>query len=169
VADGSNKTTPTGGDVDAFLAGVADAQRRADASLLVRLIGEVTGQPAVMWGPSIVGFGSRHYRYASGREGDVPAVGFSPRKAYTAVYLTGSLDGYADLLSISGRTRRARAACTSTAWIRPTPRRSGGSSTGPTAPRRTLDRPAPPVARADRGRDHDSGRRPHALTISGGR
>jgi hypothetical protein len=102
MADSANKTIPTGDDVAAFLAGVAHEQRRTDAHLLVALMGEVTGQPAVMWGSSIVGFGSRHYRYDSGREGDVPAVGFSPRKAYTAVYLTGALDGYADLLADLG-------------------------------------------------------------------
>lgn len=99
MADGSNKTVPTGDDVAAFLAGIAHEQRRSDANLLVALMGEITGQPPVMWGSSIVGFGSRHYRYESGREGDTPAVGLSPRKAYTAVYLTGSLDGYADLLA----------------------------------------------------------------------
>lgn len=102
MADSSNKTVPTSEDVNAFLAGIADEQRRGDAHLLAALMGEVTGQPAVMWGSSIIGFGSRHYRYDSGREGDTPAVGFSPRKAYTAVYLTPRLDSYADLLAVLG-------------------------------------------------------------------
>jgi Domain of unknown function (DU1801) len=100
--NGSNKTTATDGDVGAFLDAVVDEQRRSDARLLVGLMGEVTGQPAVMWGSSIVGFGSRHYRYSSGWEGDTPAVGFSPRKAQTVLYLTGGMDGYQDLLARLG-------------------------------------------------------------------
>lgn len=102
VGDGTNKTTATDGDVGAFLDGIADAQRQRDARFLVDLMREVTGQPAVMWGSSIIGFGSRHYRYESGREGDTVAVGFSPRKAQTAVYLTGGLEDYADLLARLG-------------------------------------------------------------------
>jgi hypothetical protein len=102
VADGSNKTTATDGDVGVFLNAITDNQRRRDAQLLVNVMREVTGQPPVMWGASIVGFGSRHYRYASGREGDVAAVGFSPRKAQTVLYLTGGLEEYEDLFSRLG-------------------------------------------------------------------
>lgn len=93
MADGSNKTAPTDGDVSVFLDAVTDNQRRRDAQLLLDVMREVTGQPPVMWGTSIVGFGSRHYRYASGRTGDVAAVGFSPRKAQTVLYLTGGPRG----------------------------------------------------------------------------
>jgi hypothetical protein len=102
VADGANKTVATDGDVGAFLDGVADEQRRRDARLLVDVMREVTGQPAVLWGRAIIGFGSRHYRYASGREGDTVAVGFSPRKAQTVLYLTGALAEYGDLLARLG-------------------------------------------------------------------
>lgn len=102
MADAGNKTAPTQGDVDAFIEAVADDRRRHDARTLVGLMGEVTGQVAVLWGSSIVGFGSRHYRYASGREGDVPAVSFAPRKAQTALYLTGGLSEYEDVLSRLG-------------------------------------------------------------------
>jgi len=102
VAGNANKTMPGGGDADAFIAAVADEQRRDDPRLVVALMREATGEPAVMWGSSIVGFGARHYRYATGREGDVPAVGFSPRKAQTVLYLTGQLDDYADLLGRVG-------------------------------------------------------------------
>jgi hypothetical protein len=102
VADVPNKTAPTDGDVGAFLGSIADEQRRGDAHLLVDLMREVTGQPPVLWGPSIIGFGSRHYRYPSGREGDTAAVGFSPRKAQTVLYLTGDLDRYDDLLAQLG-------------------------------------------------------------------
>ena len=65
-------------------------------------MGAVTGQPAVLWGLVIVGFGSRHYRYESGRAGDVPAVSFSPRKAQTVLYLSGGLELYQDLLGRIG-------------------------------------------------------------------
>jgi hypothetical protein len=103
VADSKNKTTATDGDVDAFVDAVADEQRRTDARLLVDLMRDVTGQAAVLWGTSIIGFGSLHYRYASGREGDTVAVGFSPRKAETVLYLTGGLDEYQDLLLQLGK------------------------------------------------------------------
>jgi hypothetical protein len=103
VAESKNKTTATDGDVDTFVNGVADEQRREDARLLVDLMHDVTGQPAVLWGSAIIGFGSRHYRYPSGREGDTVAVGFSPRKAETVLYLTGGLDEYEDLLPRLGK------------------------------------------------------------------
>ena len=85
MARSQSKTTPTGADVYAFIAAVPDEQRRRDAQLLAELFARVTGESPVLWGTSIVGFGSRHYRYDSGREGDVPAVSFSPRKTQTAV------------------------------------------------------------------------------------
>ena len=86
------KTVPTDADVTTYLAGVDNAQRRADAQELCARLAEWTGDPAVMWGPSIVGFGSHHYRYATGREGDTFAVGFAPRKQQLVIYL----DGYDD-------------------------------------------------------------------------
>jgi hypothetical protein len=102
MADNANKTVPTGAEVEAFVAGIADEQRRRDAYALVELMSEVTGQPAVMWGTAIVGFGSWHYRYATGREGDIPAVSFSPRKAQTTLYLLGPLEDYAAELAALG-------------------------------------------------------------------
>ena len=89
-------------DVEVFLESIGDDRRRQDARLLVALMGEVTGEPAAMWGSSIVGFGARHYRYESGRQGDVAAVGFAPRKAQTVLYLTGDLEAYADLFERLG-------------------------------------------------------------------
>lgn len=81
-----NKTQPTGASVDEFLAAVEHPVRRADGLRLLALMGGVTDRPAQMWGPTIVGFGRYHYRYASGREGDAPAVGFSPRKSSLSLY-----------------------------------------------------------------------------------
>ena len=82
----------TGAPVAAFLAQVPDERRRTDARRLCALMQEITGEPPVMWGTSIVGFGSYHYRYASGREGDSALASFSPRSQYLAIYLVGEFE-----------------------------------------------------------------------------
>jgi hypothetical protein len=81
-----NKTKPTKLSVAAFIEALKDETRRADAEALVKLMQHASGEKPQMWGPSIIGFGSYHYRYDSGREGDMPLVGFSPRKAATVLY-----------------------------------------------------------------------------------
>jgi len=86
-----NKTKATEESVDAFLNSLGE-DRRADAKTLVKIMQAVSRQKPKMWGPSIVGFGSYHYRYDSGREGDMPLICFSPRKAATVVYNMGSAD-----------------------------------------------------------------------------
>jgi hypothetical protein len=91
-----NKTKPTKVSVSAFIDALADETKRADAKVLVKLMQSATGEKPKMWGPSIIGFGSYHYTYESGREGDMPIAGFSPRKAATVVYgLTGFSDSEA--------------------------------------------------------------------------
>ncbi|HWT23447.1 MAG TPA: DUF1801 domain-containing protein [Solirubrobacteraceae bacterium] len=97
------KTTPTDADVDAFLDAVEDPRKREDSRALCRLMAEETGERATLWGSSIVGFGSYHYRYASGREGDWPAVAFSPRKQNLTLYLMDGFSGYGELLERLGR------------------------------------------------------------------
>ncbi len=101
----ANKTRATDADVAAFLAGVEPAAKAADAVVLDRLFQRVTGFRPVMWGPSIVGYGRYHYRYASGREGDFLATGFSPRKAAHSIYI---LPGYADFGPILARLGKHR-------------------------------------------------------------
>ena len=86
-----NKTKSTEASVDAFIHSLPE-NRRADAEALVKLMQAVSRQKPKMWGPSIVGFGSYHYRYESGREGDMPLICFSPRKSATVVYNMGSAD-----------------------------------------------------------------------------
>jgi len=81
-----NKTVPNNLSVPEFLKSIPDAGRRADAEMLVHLMKDVTAEEPAMWGPWIVGFGRYHYRYDSGREGDMPLVSFSPRKAATVLY-----------------------------------------------------------------------------------
>lgn len=88
-----NKTKPTTISVPAFLDGCTDEARRADAKTLAKLMGKITGNKPTMWGPSIIGFGNYHYTYESGREGDMPIVGFSPRKAANVLYGTIGFGG----------------------------------------------------------------------------
>jgi hypothetical protein len=85
-----------------FLAAVTDPRRRADAQAVCDLMADVTGARPTMWGSGIVGFGSYHYKYASGREGDWPVVGLSPRKQALTIYLTEGFDGYDELLQRLG-------------------------------------------------------------------
>jgi len=99
----TNQTQPTPASVDDFLGAIPDAAKRADCLRLREMMEEITGEPAVLWGPSIVGFGTYHYRYDSGREGDAPAVGFSPRAANITVYVTGGFDDLQDELGRLGK------------------------------------------------------------------
>jgi len=102
------KTKPTDANVDSFLDAVEHPGRRADGKAVREMMERVTGEPAVMWGPSIVGFGSYHYRYASGHEGDMCRVGFSPRSANLVLYVGGFPD-YEVLLARLGKHKRSKA------------------------------------------------------------
>jgi hypothetical protein len=86
------KTKPTEASVQSFLGGVGDARQRADAFRIADLMQEITGKPAKMWGPTIVGFGEYHYVYASGHEGDACLAGFSPRKGALVLYFNAGLE-----------------------------------------------------------------------------
>ncbi len=88
-----NKTVATSADVTAFIDAVADETQRADAHVIAAMMARLSGAPAKMWGPSIIGFGSYHYKYDSGREGDSLRIGFSPRKGQTVLYLIGGYAG----------------------------------------------------------------------------
>ncbi len=99
-----NKTKPTKLSVAAFIGAITDPTQRADAKALVKLMQSATGEKPKMWGPSIIGCGSYHYTYDSGREGDMPLIGFSPRKAATVVYLTGLSDSKALLAKLGKHT-----------------------------------------------------------------
>ena len=102
------KTSQNEGDVNAFLDAVENPRRRADARQLLELMQTVTGEPPKMWGPSIVGFGKYHYRYASGREGDSLVVGFSPRKQNLVIYIMPGFSDYGELLGKLGKFRTGR-------------------------------------------------------------
>src|SRR5579864_3916820 len=98
-----NKTKPTKLSVSTFIDAITDEGRRADAKALVKLMQKAAGEKPKMWGPSIIGFGSYHYTYDSGREGDMPVVAFSPRKAATVLY--GLSDAEALLPKLGKHTR----------------------------------------------------------------
>jgi hypothetical protein len=82
-----NKTVATAASVEEFLAGIENERRRRDGLVLLEMMRRVTGVEPKMWGPAMIGFGTYHYRYDSGREGDMLRVGFSPRRANLSVYL----------------------------------------------------------------------------------
>ena len=110
------KTKPTESSVEDFIAAVEPASKREDAAALDALFRDVTAAPAVMWGPTIVGYGQYHYRYASGHEGDMCRVGFSPRKARHSLYISCTCDGAEDprfiaLLGRLGKWSRGSGGC----------------------------------------------------------
>ena len=104
-----NKTRPTVVSVADFIASVENPKRREDAQAVLALMSEISGEPATMWGPSIIGFGQYHYRYASGHEGDAPVVGFSPRKANLVLYFAGDEPEYSERLARLGKHKASKA------------------------------------------------------------
>lgn len=100
-----NKTIETGASVEDFLETVENPTRRADARAVLEIMRRVTGLEPKMWGASIIGFGRYHYRYESGREGEMLRIGFSPRKANLALYLITRSDDREALLGKLGRHR----------------------------------------------------------------
>lgn len=102
-----NKTKPTNASVDEFIDNVENSRRRSDTIAALNMYKQVTGLPPVMWGPSIIGFGSYHYRHESGREGDMPAAGFSPRKANLSFYVNDDFDGSEELFAKLGKHRKS--------------------------------------------------------------
>lgn len=103
-----NKTKATGASATSYLASIEDAARRTDCETLVKLMTKATNQKPQMWGSSIVGFGSYHYKYASGREGDTCAIGFSSRKGDISIYLTAGLAGRDELLAKLGKHKMGK-------------------------------------------------------------
>lgn len=102
-----NKTRPTSVSVDDFIAAIENPRRRADALSALEMFKEITGLPPVMWGPSIIGFGSYHYVYETGREGNMPLAGFSPRKANMTFYVGDAFDGAEALYARLGKHRKS--------------------------------------------------------------
>lgn len=107
MAKVENKTKPSDLSVDTFLAGLEEA-RRADAAALRALLERVSGERAVMWGPSIVGCGAYRYRYESGREGTMARIGFASRAKEFVLYVMDGFPRYADLLVRLGTHRTGK-------------------------------------------------------------
>lgn len=103
-----NKTKPTRASVPRFLASVENDRRREDALVLCELMKEITGEPAVMWGESLVGFGKYAYRYESGRSGEYFVAGFSPRKASLVLYIMSGFTGHDALMKKLGKHKTGR-------------------------------------------------------------
>ena len=102
------KTRPTRASVAAYIRRLPDERTRADCVTLVALMEKVTGEKAVMWGPSIIGFGTYRLGYADGSEADWPIAGFSPRKQDLTIYLMGVFDRHADLMKKLGKHRTGK-------------------------------------------------------------
>lgn len=97
------KTKPTKASVKEFLNKIPDKERRDDCFAVAKIMEEITGDKPKMWGPSIVGFGTWHYKYASGREGDWPVTGFSPRKRDLTLYLMMGFNKHTELMQKLGK------------------------------------------------------------------
>lgn len=104
-----NKTQPQDGSVADFIAAIDDEQKRADANRLVSIMREETGEEPVLWGGSIVGFGTYHYVYESGREGDSLKVGFSPRKGNISLYIMSGFEGQPEVMERLGKYKTGKA------------------------------------------------------------
>jgi hypothetical protein len=102
-----NKTKPTSASVDDFIATIENPRRRGDASTALKMYKEITGLSPTLWGPSIIGFGSLHYTYETGREGDMPAAAFSPRKAYMTFYIDDRFEGAEELYAKLGKHKKS--------------------------------------------------------------
>ncbi len=103
-----NKTQPTKLSVTAFINGIDDRQKRADARKVAAMMRKATGNRAVMWGASIVGYGQYHYKYASGREGDFLLAGFSPRKQALTVYILAGFSQFDSLMKSLGKYKTGK-------------------------------------------------------------
>ncbi|MDH3549324.1 MAG: DUF1801 domain-containing protein [Gammaproteobacteria bacterium] len=103
-----NKTQATGASVAAFINSIDDKQQRADARKVAAMMRKATGKRAKMWGPSIVGYGAYHYKYASGREGDFLMTGFSPRKQALTVYVIPGFTPFEALMNKLGKYKTGK-------------------------------------------------------------
>ncbi|MBI1754339.1 MAG: DUF1801 domain-containing protein [Acidobacteria bacterium] len=103
-----NKTKATEASVASYIESIQDPSRRKDCEALTELVSKATKEPPKMWGTSIVGFGTHHYTYESGREGDTCLVGFSSRKSDISIYGLNAAPGHADLISKLGKHKAGK-------------------------------------------------------------
>ena len=103
------KTKPTEIKVEDFLNAVDNEKKRQDSYTIIKIMKEITKQEPYMWGPSIIGFGTYHYKYDSGHEGDAPVAGFSPRKDAFSIYIMAGFTGYQELMDKLGKYKMGKA------------------------------------------------------------
>ena len=103
-----NKTKPHDGVVGEYLQTVENERRRTDCKTVIDMMTEITGEPAIMWGPSMIGFGSYHYKYDSGHEGDYFVTGLAPRKGALTIYIMPGYQNYAPILDRLGKHRKGK-------------------------------------------------------------
>jgi len=103
-----NKTVPTDASVTAFLDRVPEVGKRRDSYVILEMMRRITGKEPQMWGDSIIGFGSYHYKYESGREGDMPLLAFSPRKQNLTLYILSDFEEYDQLMAKLGKHKTGK-------------------------------------------------------------
>ena len=103
MATSQNKTVPTDQSAEQFIDSVENEVKRNDSRVLLQMMTEITDRPPVMWGSSLIGFGTYHYKYASGREGDFFITGFSPRKQALTIYIMPGFSEYEQILKKLGK------------------------------------------------------------------
>jgi Domain of unknown function (DU1801) len=108
MAKAENKTKATDVDVSAFIDTIADDNQRADAQVIAAMMARLSGHKPTMWGPSIIGFGRYHYRYDSGREGNMARISFSPRKGQTVLYIIDGFIGHDALMAKLGKYKTGK-------------------------------------------------------------
>lgn len=103
-----NKTVETDQDVIGFIEQITSDEQKTDASMLLKLMSDISGYQPRMWGSSIIGFGKVKYKYESGRSGEMPVIAFSPRKGNLTLYICDELDKYSDHLERLGKHKRGK-------------------------------------------------------------
>lgn len=103
MAKSQNKTVETSSSVDQFISLIENDEKRTDSIRIIRMLEDISKEPPVMWGTSIIGFGRYHYKYESGREGDFLKIGFSPRKQNLTLYIMPGFDRYDELMQQLGK------------------------------------------------------------------
>lgn len=109
MANAKLKTKVTSVSIAAFLNAVENDKKRKEAKQVLKLVKAITGVKPKMWGPSIIGFGTYHYKYDSGREGDMPKIGFSPRKSALTIYIMPGFPRFKELMSKLGKHKTGKA------------------------------------------------------------
>lgn len=108
ISMAENKTVKKNNSVEEFLGSVTDPMRKEQCLIINRMMEEITGRKAEMWGESIVGFGDYHYKYASGREGDFFRVGYAPRRQNLSIYIIAGFERYPDLMEKLGKYKTGK-------------------------------------------------------------